>query len=1472
MKKIISLVLSFSLIFGSVAPSYAQNGKLPIQIGKAFSQEAITRNLAKVNGFSGMLRQAPSAVAATQIASNIARVYDAQMAVITTPKSLPDISALVKAPTFTDANGLEVARQIFTVKHSPADKEMLLFNTFPELTITKGFPVPEANMKEALEFYRRSLLGVNQKAGTFSAEQVQDEWAKAMSSVSMLGFYGSSADAKLLLQTYETFALQVNNPALQLAVGRSLLALGAYGEFEAFINSIETLSAPNKEVWEGFRTVSESLGIDVASPKHLAEGSYALSEAEKTALTKYSSLNEKLADPSAQATLDWLALTKQKGIVLKAPVAPEAIAEEVAATSFRLPEFSLSTPSVTPENLAVGATPAPASEVAGEEFVSTAGDAVLPPVSSKPFSGLTSKVKRIFGGSSDAQIADAEAKLILANVSPLRSQLRRVLESPCSAGYKRLALLNLYKRGVFNKTLSTLPEETNSLIKNYLEAGKDAELSKVLFNLHETGVFSKDIAGLVDNREQALFSELEKITQAPDWDARAKAAFENSSTLPLEGENFGGVVPAVPEANQQSIMSTFRMDGEFASAHRSLGKPKGDYIYYENHIPFYYRSANGQLSSRPVGILSQEPAGRFGKLLSAIGLANKPGMLVPKGFVLTLDESGQWKWFMPQGSLAIVESTPKSKKLLEEIRAKGSVRVPVDTPYSTTDLLAMANMLEHNKGNLNLELTLNTPHSLKQYLSVHAFFVGNDAGASLTGPFKQSLKSIQGYAGFFGNMVSGIGYLTPWVGGALMKTMTKWGNVKTTQAIYGLTGAGLVYSLFKLGMFGTVDPASISLGELAIPTVALVLGASLANSFINTFLNFYKDPTTRTAAHLAFSENKQWSRLALTVGTAAAAGLLGLNWTVVVPVGLGLVGLSELLFLNTPIYMDSRRLARAKQLDAKGLLPESEKAYLENAKKAMETKITPEQEALYTKTFKDMIAQLPEVKDIKTRVKMVYASYAASLMVLNQATSAVLGTTGGQILVGAFMLATALTRKFASKMVSSNKMTDDQLTGASLPLLAATGAGLALLPYSGVAGVIAIATGILHYMATAVPGQLDTARWQNIVSAESQKLKAKVQQRKAAVEADAALSPAEKAAQLEALDKELRELDVQEKIWSSEAAKGYSYANGHGLIGITTAGLMALLFTDIAPTWAQDFLGSISNFFGEEPSLSLGRLIFGYAAGVSSVLAVKNWRLTQDFMQVFRKKEVSPEAIAEGKVTAETFSMSAKSAERRLAELNGGLKKLDSKMVSYGVSSEQKMTDILKTLISTHNRFVAAREVLGATNSSVVVAFQNLQARVAKYEQLLQNNKAQLSVKLAREYTKLANALFVNGDVTKLAAEPTYIPEGSYSMPVGYANFTEARSLLAEIDNQAAVIKNGKTGIQTYSKIIEYQDRFKTILAEYAAKNPGESGKVKELKDKLNTIMSGLKKADSRSNLLEKNAGPTSAADIQKMRDVLNGY
>jgi hypothetical protein len=177
--------------------------------------------------------------------------------------------------------------------------------------------------------------------------------------------------------------------------------------------------------------------------------------------------------------------------------------------------------------------------------------------------------------------------------------------------------------------------------------------------------------------------------------------------------------------------------------------------------------------------------------------------------------------------------------------------------------------------------------------------------------------------------------------------------------------------------------------------------------------------------------------------------------------------------------------------------------------------------------------------------------------------------------------------------------------------------------------------------------------------------------------------------------------------------------------------------------------------------------------------------------------------------------------------------------------------------------------VLGADNPSVKIAFKNLQKSVKKYQVLLDKNSEQLSVQLAREYDKLAQALFEGG---KLSANPSYIEEGTYTLPKGYEKFTEAQALLGEIDNQAAVIRQGKTGSHTYGKIIDYQNRFKQLLAEYAANNAGESGKVALLNKRLNAIMKALKEADRRSNLLKKKAGPTSEEDIQKMRDVLKGY
>ena len=88
MKKIISLVLSFTLIFGSVAPSYAQGkGKLVRQASQALTQEGLAKNLGRVNGLSTVLREA-TVGAASQIHLRVSQLYNSQLALRTVSRSL----------------------------------------------------------------------------------------------------------------------------------------------------------------------------------------------------------------------------------------------------------------------------------------------------------------------------------------------------------------------------------------------------------------------------------------------------------------------------------------------------------------------------------------------------------------------------------------------------------------------------------------------------------------------------------------------------------------------------------------------------------------------------------------------------------------------------------------------------------------------------------------------------------------------------------------------------------------------------------------------------------------------------------------------------------------------------------------------------------------------------------------------------------------------------------------------------------------------------------------------------------------------------------------------------------------------------------------------------------------------------------------------------------------------------------------
>lgn len=1059
--------------------------------------------------------------------------------------------------------------------------------------------------------------------------------------------------------------------------------------------------------------------------------------------------------------------------------------------------------------------------------------------------------------SKDVENANKIAESVLSKPQPLASQIRDIIVGNASIALKQKALLRLYEQGVFSKFLN---KQVSSVKNKIIQASSDQERAEALFRLYQVGYLDPILQGLTPIQEQGtVLTELQNIVSQDDWSELARSAYETESVLPLESENFMGAVSVVPEPDLEKIEDLVRPAG-YAVANSSQGVVTRKGIYYENNIPFYYRNSTGAVSSQPVGVLTQLPSDAYGRFLSAMHLANRPGFTVPEGFVLALDEQGQWKFVVPKGNLSIVEASRSSRKKLNKMGKDGSLRVFLDTNYSTSDLLAMAHLLEHNPER-NLELSLNTPHSLKSFLFLHALFVGNDAGNTLTGPFKDTAKKTwEAVAGFVTNLLSGIGYATPIAGGYAMPTMKKWGNVKTTQVIYGASAAALAGSLV-MGMNGLGSEApALPLLALAVPTVALVLGASLINSFVPYFLNFYKDPAARTAANLEFDTRKQMSRMGLSALTAGTIALGG-NWTVVVPVGLALLGLSYAMFRNTPMYKGEQARkaleAEAKKKEAErfaSLTPQQQE--MERAAQAKAAEEEKELQARFVAEYEAFRDNHAEMKASKGRVKKVYAAYAASLMILAQSAAEAYGKGTGQLFVTLCMAATLGTRLLSTYLVKNNKVTDDQLTGLSLPTMALTAIALGLLPYSGVAAGVAGAAAILHYMSTAVPGRLDAARMQNIVTAE-------MQQRKQQVLDNPDLTPDEKKAQVDLLTRE-------ESTWASRASRDYSFYNSHGLIGIGVAALAALGLSDLGPQYIQDALTQAFSWTGKNSvSLALNRLLFLYAGGVAGWAYLTNRDLTREGLRLFRgKTAVTAQNIQENKVTPKILGINDKNAEIQLGNITSKrMKEVEPLLVEYGISSEQKMTGILQKLQFIHNRLVAISQILGP--DATRAAFEREASMARRYLTIMGQND--LSVMLRRESEKLKQGIFEPGTL-QLRETPGYIEEGLYELPAYYTSYEAARMQLKEIDQMAFNLRNGNQ--IDYAKFAEYLTRIRANLLQYENANPADSIRVMTARRTLNNVCLLLAQEDKTRGLL--NVLDTDSQQVkqgkQALRDLLSGY
>ncbi len=1496
MKKIISLVLSFTLIWGSITPSYAQLKPIKF-ISKGLSQEGISRGLGQSNALSGILREAATVGNITQAAHiqfNVSQVYHRELAIRTTAKTYEDISSLIKLPTFTDANGMEVVRQIFTVEHAILDKELLLLNTLPELLITKGFPIVDVRMEEAMEFYRRSLIDINSKVPTSTVSELGEEFAKSMASVSMLGFYGTQGDAQLILKTYETFAPYINDPVLQLAVGRSLLTLKAYGEFDTFVDLVER---PCKEVWDGFKTAAESMGIEIDLPESFSNTPFALEESQKALLTKYSSLNSALADPSAKATLEWIALSQQKGMIVKTAASPEEIVSREVASASIIPGIDLKLAPNAGEELALGASPIPQSQAAAGGPRSQAPPQTVTPTTQAATSfvgGLTSRVKTNIRSFRANKKANRDAKAILARKLPLPTDLRSILQGTADEAFKKQALVYLYsKTNFFKDVLKGLPRSLKKQLKTVEKAGDIDALGDFLFGLYRVGRFDKVLTNLNNNvPTDILAQELAQIVADPNFDAASRAVYDSTPVLSPESNNFTGVVESLQDVDKEAIIAASRMEG-WAPQSASSGKEvAGGWIYYENDIPVYYRHANGKLSDTPKIILHQPDASLYAIALSKLGLSTPKGIKIPKGMVLALDENGRFKLVLKPGHRNELEDSKAAQKTMEKIYTEGSVQVAVDAPYSTTDLLAIAKLLERGVS-CNFELTLNAPNSFKPFVNGIGAISGLGIDSVMVGPFKNLASGP-----IVPNLVGGVGYVTPRVAGEMTPLMQKWGMSNSTF----LTLASILTTLgiaIPLGINGFVPAGDIPLAALAAPMVVMILTASLLRSSVPLLLNHYKDPRQRTAANLQVSTWQQGAKVAMAflagiapfaggkfiaVPIAALATLGTLAFMMNTSMGKGVWSSFKNAWKNGEIWTSIKKgtpkaakaLGKGFYLGIAGPVLEV-KDFVVNLGKKVRNKFKKQKtveesapvstkplskeaelELEFQKEYEQVFLKDPDTKASLARVTSAYASYAASLMLLNQVAEGPMATWlgeafgmpgAGKWITAGFAGAAFAVRFFATQAIRKGRFTDDQLTGISFLGLATMPLILAIIPYEGIVGLIGMLTaGILLNMSTAVPGQLDQTRLQNNVSSI-------ILEQKNAVLSDTSLSPAERAAKLELLEK-------KEKHWSAQASKSYSTANSKGIYGVYAAIAASVLLPSIGVfDWNW-----------------IARAVFIYAAGAASFGAIKTLDMAASFMKALKGKDaiiVTEEAIAQNKVTPETFGMKdPKKVAKQIPTLTKGkensLKTLKESLVPYDlitpISSEVKLTNSLKRMSEIHNRLVAAGELLG--DQAVLSAFQQMHELAIGFQSVMEISH--VSVALGREFDRFKKGLCVDGDLTKgLLAKPTYVPEGTFDLPAQYRDLLEARDLILELEVLARNIKQGGSAInsETYRDFIEYHNKAKELLLNYSTENLSESSVVSVEEEKLKQICKSL-----RTDVLWKNAATVPQKDIQNLADLLNYY
>ena len=456
MNKLISLVLSISLIFGSITPSFAQANKIipgaaktlgksgaevagksaagqlsvkgwkyipgakaPVATTKAPYNPAIGKSAVTGQPLSTSTHRAAQVFTGSSAASKKAldqhieaRVAD-QISRQAPALQLDQLAALAAKKELTQQDVATLYHQIFDVSRSDSAKDFLLLSTLPSLTVERGVAISEDHLAQALQTYRRILLSHNSNVAVNPAVQLSQsqlkEWSKTMAAVSNLGFYGSAKDAALLIDTYNKVPAALK-PVSEVIVGRALLNLQAYGALEQLASKAAVNGELTGEFWNGLSAYAKQHGLNVNLPAVKVQASVRVPKRVERILGAWNGLNVMHANPSAKATADWVALNAKKGKVISA-VEPAAV--RPAAEPLKIPavapkvELNLGNVQLA-DNLSVGTAPIPASGTEETAVAAVQEAPVAAEASGTWFSRGMNRIKKFFG-SNPAAPAEAEA-------------------------------------------------------------------------------------------------------------------------------------------------------------------------------------------------------------------------------------------------------------------------------------------------------------------------------------------------------------------------------------------------------------------------------------------------------------------------------------------------------------------------------------------------------------------------------------------------------------------------------------------------------------------------------------------------------------------------------------------------------------------------------------------------------------------------------------------------------------------------------------------------------------------------------------------------------------------------------------------------------------------------------------------------------------------------------------------------------